>query len=42
MTDGIYVLTVRSAKGVRKSLIARGQDEGTIKANRGEIDQIVR
>jgi len=31
-----------SAKGVRKNLISRGQDEATIKANRSEIDEIVR
>ena len=30
-----------SAKGVRKNLIARGQDEASIKANRAEIDEIV-
>jgi hypothetical protein len=33
---------VSSAKGVRKNLISRGQDEATIKANRSEIDEIVR
>lgn len=33
---------ISSAKGVRKNLIARGQDEATIKANRTEIDEIVR
>ena len=31
-----------SAKAVRKNLVSRGQDEQTIKANRSEIDEIVR
>lgn len=34
-------LLLSSAKGVRKNLISRGHDEATIKANRGEIDDIV-
>lgn len=35
------LLIYRSAKGVRKQLVARGHDAETIKANRASIDERV-